>query len=55
MTVQELIDQLLAFCAEHGREPSEAKAMIDFGCDYAGVESLDWYLDSDDEFAVVLV
>ena len=55
MTVQELIDQLLAFCKQHDREPSEAKAMIDFGCDYGGVERLDWYLDSDGKFAVVLV
>ncbi len=53
MTVQELIDQLLAFCEKHEKDPAKTQIVIDYGCDYAGVETLDHYAD-DDEFTVVL-
>ncbi len=47
MTVQEIIDQLLAFCEQHGKDPNEAKVMIDYGCEYAHVESVGSYRDYD--------
>lgn len=53
MTVQELINQLLAFCEKHGKDPAEALVTIDYGCDYCIVETLDYYID-DDGFTVVL-
>jgi hypothetical protein len=47
MTIQEIIDQLLAFCEQHGKDPNEAKVMIDYGCEYAHVESVGSYRDYD--------
>lgn len=45
MTIQELIDQLLAFCEQHEKDPNEAKVMIDYGCEYACVESVGSFHD----------
>jgi hypothetical protein len=49
MTIQELIDQLLAFCEQHEKDPNEAKVMIeiDYGCEYACVESVSSFHDYD--------
>ena len=33
MTIQELIDQLLAECERNGFDPAETPALVDFGCD----------------------
>jgi len=40
MTVQELIDQLLAECERNGVDPAETPALVDFGCDLGEVETV---------------
>ncbi len=40
MTIQELIDQLLAECERTGKDPAETPAVVDFGCDYGEVETV---------------
>ena len=54
MTVQELIYQLLAECKNKGEDPNTTPVVIDFGCDTGLVETVNWYLDEDDKFTVMI-
>lgn len=54
MTVQDLINQLLKECELYGKDPAETPVNIDFGAEYAEVETVNSYGGNDYPFTVVL-